>query len=288
MIDQNDLLYKINRTPSFMAQVDWKEEPNGFDCKRMMYIIKGIKNDEVCNMVKDYIVTSWYEACNECFLCEKEDKSLFGSNGGWRFVPIEDGEVNEYQEPTIEDVIKNYMNWREKAIRRQTKKQTLDERAKDIEISLKLAKQSHEGLEPFVNDDLFANHYYNEYKRLLEENEHLRKQLEKREKENNALKHELTKVDIRDLVHEMIKYAEKFPPEQNERALAIKDVLNTKMVNKHIPLGVLDNSLLSRLNNLGLKSINHIDHYYESGSNHNDHSRHLNFNSGKNSNKLLE
>jgi hypothetical protein len=96
----------INIRPTYLIQVNWKEETDGFNCKRMMYIIKGIKNNEVCNMVKDYITTSWYETCNECFLYEKEDASLFNSNGGWRFVPVEDGVKDEYKVPTIDDVIK--------------------------------------------------------------------------------------------------------------------------------------------------------------------------------------
>ena len=288
MTDIKEFVRMINIRPSYLVQVDWKEETDGFDCKRMMYIIKGIKNDEVCNMVKDYIVTSWYEACNECYLYEKDDDSLFGPNGEWRFVPVEDGGEGEYQEPTIDDVIKEYMDWREKDIRRQTKKQALDARALEIGSPLLLVNKSDDDINAFMSNDLFANYYYHECKRLLEENGHLMKQLGKCEKENKALRHKLAKADIRELVREMIKYAEKFPPEQNERALAIKDVLNTKMVNMHIPLGVLDDNLLSRLNNLGLKPISHIDHYYESGANHNDHSRHLNYNSKTNTNKQLE
>ena len=93
---------------------------------------------------------------------------------------------------------------------------------------------------------------------------------------------------IRDLVTEMISYAEKFPAEQNDRALAIKDVLNTKMVNMHIPQGVLDDKLLPKLNSLGLKPINHIKNNYETGSTHNDYSTQLNLDKGTGSDKLLE
>ena len=288
MIDIKEFLYKVNRTSSIMAQVDWREETDWFDEKRIMYIIKGIKDDEICKMARDYIVTSWYDACGEHLLNGIEFKKLMSSSNEWKFVPVEEDEYGDYELPLIEDLIDKFMVWRKGAIRRQTKKQALDARAREIETSLLMAKNSNADIDAFICGDLFANHYYYESKRLLKENEILKKQLEVYKKSNQVLRRNLAKADIRDLVNEMIKYAEKFPPEQNERALTIKDVLNTKMVNKHIPLGVLDDNLLSRLNNLGLKPINHIDHYYESGSNHNDHSRHLNFKSETKSDKLLE
>ena len=93
---------------------------------------------------------------------------------------------------------------------------------------------------------------------------------------------------IRDLVSEMITYAEKFPPKQNARALTLKEVLSTKMVNMHIPLDVLNDELLARLNNLGLKPITHIEKNYEAGATHNDHSKHFNLGNEIDPNKLLE
>ena len=253
MTDINEFIRMINIRPSYLAQVNWKEETDGFNCKRMMYIIKGIKNDEVCNMVKDYITTSWYETCNECFLYEKEDESLFNSKGGWRFVPVEDGDEDEYQESTIDDVIKNYMDWREKDVRRQTKKQALDVRAREIETSLLLANKSDDDINAFISNDLFANHYYHECKRLSEENKQLKEHLKQSEKEIKNLHNKLAKLDIHRLVREMISYAEEFPSKHNERAAGVKETLMSKMVNGIISNTTMDHDLRNRLTNLGRK-----------------------------------
>lgn len=253
MTELNEFIRMINIRPSYLIQVDWKEETDGLNCKRMMYIIKGIKDDEVCNMVKDYIVTSWYEACNEFYLTENDDDSLFNSSGGWRYVPIEDAEEDEYEMPTIDDVIKDYMDFREKAIRHQSKKQALNARAKEIETSLLLANKSHGDIEAFISNDLFANHYYHECKRLSEENEQLKEQLRQSEKKNKELKYQLGKLNIHQLVEEMISYAEKFTSRQNERAAGVKETLMSKMVNGIISDMNMDADLRHRLTNLGRK-----------------------------------
>lgn len=252
MTELNEFVRMINIRPSYLAQVNWEEETEGFNCKRMMYIIKGIKDDEVCNMVKDYIVTSWYEACNECYLNEKDDDSLFTSNGGWKFAPREDKE-DEYEMPTIDDVIKDYMDFREKAIRHQSRKQALNARAKEIETSLLLANKSHEDIEAFISNDLFANHYYHECKRLSKENEQLIEQLKRSEKENKNLSSRLRELDIHRLVREMISYAEKFTSKENERAAGVKETLMSKMVNGIISNTDMDDNLRNRLTNLGRK-----------------------------------
>jgi len=252
MTELNEFIRMINIRPSYLVQVNWQEETEGFNAKRMMYIIKGIKNDEVCNMVKDYIVTSWYEACNECYLKETENDSLFASDGGWKFVPEEDGDEDEYKVPTIDRVIKDYMDFREKAIRHQSKKQALNARAKEIEVSLSLAN-SHDDINAFISNDLFANHYYHECKHLKEENDHLREQLRQRERENKNLYYRLEKLDIHRLVREMISYAEKFPSKHNERAAGVKETLMSKMVNGIISNTDMDSNLRDRLTNLGRK-----------------------------------
>lgn len=58
---------------------------------------------------------------------------------------------------------------------------------------------------------------------------------------------------VRTLVTEIIAYAEKFPPEQNEKAEVVKEVLYAKSVNGIIPYEVLNDVLRERLNNLGRK-----------------------------------
>lgn len=153
----------------------------------MMSIIKGVKDDEVCNMVKDYIATSWYDAYNGYPLNDVESCKLKHSTDEWKYVPIEEDEYVEYELPTIDELLDRYMGWRKGALLRQTKKQTLDARAREIETSMTLTNNIQEGFEVFIADDLFANHYYNEYKRLLEENKQLHERLEQCEKKIKLL-----------------------------------------------------------------------------------------------------
>lgn len=253
MTDLKEFIWRINRTPSILTQVDWVEETDGFDENRMRDIIKGIKNDEVCNMVKDYIATSWYDACNGYPLNGVESCKLMSSTDKWKYVPVEENEYAEYELPTIEDIIDRYIEWRKKTLLRQAKKQVLDARTREIETSMTLAKNAQEGFDVFIADDLFANHYYNECKQLLEENKQLHERLEQCEKKTKRLISALVDSNVHKLVENIISYAEKFPSNQNEKAATIKEVLMSKMCNGVIQKAILDDKLMKRLTNLGRK-----------------------------------
>lgn len=251
MTEINDFLWKINKTPSFLAEVDWREETNWFDEDRIMLIIKGIKDDEVCKLVRDYIAASWYDACDEAH----DDEDIFNCvcPNNWLYLPVENDVDEEYELLTIEYVMDKFMVWRKAAFRRQTKKQTLKSRAREIEISLRMIRESQEGIVPFVNDDIFANHYYNENIRLTAENEQLKKNLEESEKAIKLLQKRLSSVDVGRLLEHIISYAEKFPSTQNEKAEVIKEVLMSKLCNGIISNSIMSSDLMYRLTNLGRK-----------------------------------
>ena len=171
-------VYEEIKKGLYQHTVDWREETDWFDENRMMYIIKGINDDEVCNMVKDYIITSWYDACGECLLNGSESNHLMFSDDEWKFLPVEEDVDCEYELITIDELLAKYMVWRENANRRQTKKQILDTRVREIEISLMIAQNIlHGDIEPSICGDLFASHYYHETRRLQNENAKLQKQL---------------------------------------------------------------------------------------------------------------
>ena len=181
---------------------------------------------------------------------------------------------------TIEDLEKKIKGYDEVIERQENEKSELLEKYNrllnggDEDRSLWVSRDEYETL---------MNNY--QQKRL-----HINK-LERIIKEKYTIfeKVEDAKVDaIRKLVYEMIEYAEKLPAEQNERALVVKDLLNTKVINGHIPREIFSGDLLERLNNLGRKPKTHIDRYYESGAYHNDHSKHINLGSDIDPNKLLE
>ena len=252
MTELNDFLWKINKTPSFLTEVDWCRETDWFDENRMMLIIKGIKDDEVCKLVRDYIAASWYDACDKAH----EDSNIYNCLnpfGEWLYVPVENDVDQEYELLTIEDVMNKFMVWRKDAFRRQTKKQTLKTRAREIEISLRMIRESQEGIVAFVIDDIFANHYYNENIRLTAENEQLKKKLEESEKAIKLLQKRLSSVDVGRLLEHIISYADKFPSTQNEKAEVIKEVLMSKLCNGIISNSIMSSDLMYRLTNLGRK-----------------------------------
>lgn len=264
MTEIDELLWKINKTPSFLAEVDWCRETDWFDEGRMMLIIKGIKDDEVCKLVRDYIAASWYDACDKAH----EDSNIYNCVnpfGEWLYVPVENDVDQEYELLTIEDVMNKFMVWRKDAFRRQTKKQTLEARAREIENS-----QNYNGMKTYI----FTNTFEKLNEELKTENEKLKNELQQRKKECKNLREALSisqfellekeRVDlekkndmrnevIREFVQQLIIYAENFPSNQNDKAEVIKQALLVKEHNGFIPSSVLDEKWNERLMNLGRK-----------------------------------
>lgn len=102
-----------------------------------------------------------------------------------------------------------------------------------------------------------------EIARLSEENEKLKAENERMLKEWETFRDDKEKVikeaqtdAIRELVEQIIAYAEDFPSNQNDKAEVIKEVLMGKLVNAHIPPQAMTEDLHTRLFNLGRKEAN--------------------------------
>lgn len=273
MTEINRFLQIINEEPSLIADVDWYEETDWFNENRIMLIIYGIKDDGVCQLVRDFIIESWYDACDRPYLLGGKIDSLYKLKDDslkkrFKYVPIEDCEDDMFMDlSTIEDTIDSYMQFREVDLLHQKRKDALAERTRKIANSHTKGKKTKVGIEPFGNDDFFSNHYYNEYQELTKSNEQLKKEVEKYKNENQQLKKEvdrwknenrqlkkrLANVDVRKLIENIISYAEKFPSNQNEKAEVIKEVLMSKLCNGIISSSTMSGDLMYRLTNLGRK-----------------------------------
>ena len=63
MTNLSELLRNINYNPHLLTNLDWREETDWFNKERIEQIISGIYGDEACDIVGEYIVIAWYEAC---------------------------------------------------------------------------------------------------------------------------------------------------------------------------------------------------------------------------------
>ena len=94
-----------------------------------------------------------------------------------------------------------------------------------------------------------------EYNRLKEENESLKKKLEIYEGDFRNPVHQARIDGIRSVVEQLIIYGENFPSNQNDKAEVIKEALLAKSFNGHIPSEALTPEWKARLNNLGRKEM---------------------------------
>ena len=62
MTEITEFLNNINRHPSCLAEVDWREQTGMFYSERICEILVGIEDDDVCNLVMEYIADGWSEA----------------------------------------------------------------------------------------------------------------------------------------------------------------------------------------------------------------------------------
>ena len=60
-----EFLRRINDRPSCMTRVNWKEETEGFRYRRLRAIIVGIKDVEVCQLAREYIINAWCYTMSE-------------------------------------------------------------------------------------------------------------------------------------------------------------------------------------------------------------------------------
>ena len=252
-----DFIDKIITNPAFLIDVNWLEETNCFDDYRIKDIIMNIADEHICGMVIRYIITSWYDTC-ELILDGKDDfdelvyKRFWDTNGEWKYVPIEDDEDYEYELPSIEDSVRKILKARNNAFKRKAQKQKMDAKAREKELNQKSVNKCG-CIEAMANDNLFSNHYYNEYNRFQDENAQLKAELEKYKSDSEHAINKARIEGIRSVVEQLIIYGEKFPCNQNDKAEVIKEALLAKSFNGHIPSDALSHQWKERLMNLGRK-----------------------------------
>lgn len=221
MTEIREFLRKINNTPSYMTKVNWKTETEGFRYRRLRAIIVGIKEVEVCQLAREYIINAW------CYtMAEPSD------------------EIVRRLDQCFEE--------RKAKVLKRLHKQELDNKARSLDKTM-LYDDADRANEPFVCDNLFSQHYYQEYHRLQNENAQLKAELEKYKSDSEHAINKARIEGIRSMVEQLIIYGEKFPCNQNDKAEVIKEALLAKSFKGHIPSDALSPQWQERLMNLGRK-----------------------------------
>lgn len=65
MTEIREFLRRINTTPTCMTKVNWKTETECFKYRRLRAIIVGIKDVEVCQLAREYIINAWCYTMSE-------------------------------------------------------------------------------------------------------------------------------------------------------------------------------------------------------------------------------
>lgn len=224
MVDISGFVRRVNTNPSCLVEVNWWKQTEGFYGEHIRKIILGIEDDKVCNLVTDYILDSLYAQ--------------------------EDTDCGD-----VEYVLHKSLKEREMMAQRKKFKQALDEKARSLGNMYSAYADADRANEPFVCDNLFSNHYYQEYHRLQKENEQLRKELELYKNNTQGALYQARIDGIRSVVEQLIIYGENFPSNQNDKAEVIKEALLAKSFNGHIPSEALTPEWKARLNNLGRKEM---------------------------------
>lgn len=123
-------------------------------------------------------------------------------------------------------------------------KSCMDEREEILQM--KRYEQKAKGISVLEED---------EYIRLKEENERLKQELEKYENDSEHAINKARIEGIRSVVEQLIIYGEKFPCNQNDKAVIIREALLMKSFDGHIPSDALTPEWKARLKNLGRKEI---------------------------------
>lgn len=224
MVDINEFVKRINTNPSCLVEVNWWKQTEGFYDERIREIILGIEDDKVCALVKEYILDGWYA--------------------------LEDSGSDD-----MEYILGKCMEARKVMLQRKRRKRTLDEKARSLGNMNAAYADADRANAPYVCDNLFSSHYYQEYHRLQKENEWLRKELAKDESETQNSITQARIDGIRSVVKQLIVYGENFPSNQNDKAEVIKEALLAKSFNGHIPSEALTPEWKARLNHLGRKEM---------------------------------
>ena len=263
MTEINDFLQKVNKTPSFLTEVDWCIETNWFDKGSIKKIISGIKDDEVCEIVVDYITEEWYVAC-ECktdmneYNLKDRDESY---NYNWRFNPKQ--ESNSRFE-SIEEFLIRLLDKRSIIKERRKKLNSLDDKVNKLH-HFYCFKQENDRLKNTIeklNEELKTENAdlktklqqsIDECNNLEEALSVCHSELLDKERDRYQISEDIRNEAIREFVQQLIIFAESYPSNQNDKAEVIKQALLVKEHNGFIPSSVLDEKWNERLMNLGRK-----------------------------------
>ena len=224
MTEVREFTRKINMRPSCMSRVNWQEETSNFRFRRIRSIVMRMEDDEVCQLLCEYIIETYCKMNHEC-----PDR--------------------------ISSILQQCCQERKAKMELVLRKQALDEKARNLDKTMPAYDDMERTNAPFACDNLFSSHYYQEYHRLQRENEQLRELLYDCTKNSSDVISKARVDGIRSVVEQLIVYGEQFPSNQNDRAEIIKEALLAKSFNGHIPSDALTPEWKKRLMNLGRKEM---------------------------------
>ena len=278
MTEIKDLLVRINTCPESMGQIDWQEETCWFDKERMKQIIMGIINDKVCNYAGEMIIESWYYTCNNICDIRLMEKDWDGDLS-WRFFTAQD---TPFSDGSIDCFIRDVGLLRKDSIMRKNRLKVVAEEVKKLQPPKPKIHFDEDGM-PFEVGETFDDYVDS----LETENTRLTTELDTCLKKITSLKNdyielqekytkatseweEKTKVlsedvektleqakveAVRELVKQIVIYAEGFPANENAKADTIKGMLLAKAFYEHIPNKAFDEDLRKRIDALGRKEM---------------------------------
>lgn len=278
MTEISQLQTKINLNPSYLGQIDWRDETDWFSKERIKQLIIGIEDNEVCSIAGEMIISSWYLACKEDeydgFNPKRSLKDeTFEDYYVWRFCTSLN-ESSSYYDHSIEKFIADICGIREETIIQRNRLKKLEEKARQIKHKKPKVIYEEDGEVFEVNgEDVLMFHFDRQNRWLKEQLEVCEKKISSLESDYNSLKEsyeketseweektkalsedvektlEQAKVEaVRELVKQIIVYAESKPIGVAE---VIKTLLLAKHFNHHISDECLPDELRKRLDNLG-------------------------------------
>lgn len=264
MTELKELLSRIAINYSSISYIDWRDETQWFNRKRMRQIILGIEDDNVMDLIIEYISLAWYIAVNEGpqWDSNNEENSLVDETWegyyDYRFCTKEDLPFPD--DNGIETCLEEFKNERVKIKKLAERRNELNERIKKLEkpcpsVFIGTPKSFEINLENKTFDQLI------EEKELLErEVLDCKKEILELRETNNEYERVKPKDDsqirnevISDFLEKIIEYAMNFPTNQNDKAEVIKELLIAKSFNGHIPSAILTPELKKRIMSIGRK-----------------------------------
>lgn len=267
MTEIKELLANINMSPACLTQIDWVIETEEFAKYRIIEIMRGIIDVELRKLAGEYIADSWYDTCECCTGIYELEDYVGHDDYEYRFEPKRKQYSNRINCISIEDFIQEQLDFCKRDEERKQKLQQLqlkfDRDIASLATCPEVNKELIEGISRYAAETVLEK-----YEELdLEE---CAKQCPKIEE----VKRQASTEAIRELVEQIVIYAE------DRKPLATRQVIQTlllaKSFNHHIPDECLNSELHTRISNLGKEEVPiKAEHYYASGSTHQDHSHHL-------------